>query len=186
MKILPILFLTFLTASSFAQNACITSTEKQIYDQLNQYRRSKGLPTIPLSKKLTQVAQAHVKDLAENYDFKEGDNRCNMHSWSDRGVWSGCCYTDDHAEAACMWNKPKEIAGYMSSGYEIAHFNSAGVTASEAIEGWKGSKSHNEVMINLGIWKQVTWRAVGVGVFQDYAVIWFGDLPDGDTVSACK
>jgi len=186
MKIILSLHVIFFIAPFFAQTTCITDTEKQVFDLLNQYRKSKGLPAIAISQKLTQVAQAHVKDLAENFNVKEGTNRCNMHSWSSKGEWSGCCYTNDHAQAACMWNKPKEIAGYASSGYEIAHFNSAGIDAKEAIEGWKGSQAHHEVMINLGIWKQVTWRAVGVGVYENFAVIWFGELADQEKAGVCK
>jgi hypothetical protein len=52
----------------------------------------------------------------------QGD--CNMHSWSDKGfnVWNSCCYTSDHAEAECMWDKPREITfgSFTGFGYENA------------------------------------------------------------------
>ena len=33
-------------------------------------------------------------------------------------------------------------------------------------------------MINLGIWKNRTWNAVGVGIYKNYAVVWFGEESD--------
>ena len=45
---------------------------------------------------------------------------CNLHSWSDKGPWSACCYTPDHAQAQCMWDKPSELTNYPGNGYEIS------------------------------------------------------------------
>ena len=36
--------------------------------------------------------------------------QCNTHSWSANARWSACCYTRDHAQARCMWDKPREIS----------------------------------------------------------------------------
>ena len=63
------------------------------------------------------VAEAHVQDLSYNQPV---GGQCNMHSWSDRGSWSGCCYTDDHAASQCMWDKPRELTRYPGNGFEIA------------------------------------------------------------------
>lgn len=85
-----------------------------------------------------------------------------------------------------MWNKPREITGYASKGYEIAYFQSDGVMAFAALEGWKHSKGHNAVILNRGIWKSVKWKAVGIGIYKNYAVAWFGALPDHETgVTEC-
>lgn len=148
------------------------------------YRKSKRLPTIPLSAKLTQVAQAHAKDLASQYKF-DPDNRCNPHSWSKKGKWSSCCYTSDHKEAKCMWDKPKEIAGYESPGYEIAYYSSSGAKAEEGLAGWKKSPGHNPLIINEGMWKKVKWKAVGIGFYGEYGVVWFGELADETTPGNC-
>ena len=101
----------------FAQEAkvCLSAEEKRLFDLLIAYRKSKRLTSIAFSDKLTKVAQAHVRDLAANYDY-ENRGDCNPHSWSDKGGWTPCCYTGDPTNAACMWNKPKEIAGYDSEG----------------------------------------------------------------------
>jgi hypothetical protein len=93
---------------------CLSGEEKKLYDLIMAYRKSKKLPSIPLSQKLTVVAQIHAKDLAENYEFSP-KNKCNPHSWSEQGKWSPCCYSN-HEQASCMWVKPKEITGYSGEG----------------------------------------------------------------------
>lgn len=185
MKTFVILIAFFTSGSAFAQEVCLSAEEQKLYDLLMQYRKSKKLKSIPISAKLTQVAQAHVRDLADNYTYEE-DPICNPHSWSDKGSWSPCCYTNDHKEAKCMWNKPKEIAGYEGNGYEIAYYSSAGASAFEGIEGWKKSPGHNPVMINLGTWSKVEWKAVGIGLYKEYGVIWFGEVEDESKPTACK
>ncbi len=78
---------------------------------------------------------------------------CNMHSWSDKGPWTGCCYTEDHENASCIWSKPEELTDYDSYGYEIAYYSSWAVDehrdmAKAALEGWKGSPGHNRMILN--------------------------------------
>lgn len=168
-----------------AEEICVSEEEKKLYDLINQYRKSKKLKAIPLSAKLTKTAQTHVRDLADNYAYEEG-GKCNPHSWSDKGSWSSCCYTSDHAQAKCMWDKPNEIAGYASAGYEIAYFSSAGASAAEGLEGWKKSKGHNPVIVNLGSWEKVEWKAIGVGLYKEYGVVWFGEIEDEETPKVCR
>lgn len=100
MKALLITFLSlFLLEESVEpiKKTCLNNEEKKLYDLIMTYRESKKLPSIPLSAKLTLVAQAHVKDLIENY---QDSKKCNYHSWSNKGGWSPCCYTSDHKQAA--------------------------------------------------------------------------------------
>lgn len=163
---------------------CLSAEEKKLYDLMMAYRKSKGLDPIGLSSKLTLVAQTHARDLAENYKF-DPKNRCNPHSWSSRGEWSSCCYTNDHEKAECMWNKPREIAAYDSPGYEIAYYSSAGATAAEGLEGWKKSPSHNPLIINEGIWNKVEWKAIGIGFYKEYGVVWFGEIGDPTELQIC-
>jgi len=158
--------------------------EKKLYDLIMDYRKSKRLKQVPLSSKLTQVAQAHVRDLAANFDY-DNKNNCNPHSWSDKGSWSPCCYTPDHKYAKCMWDKPKEIGGYNGDGFEIAFFSSSGATAADGLEGWKKSPGHNPLLVNTGMWSKVEWKAIGVGVYQQYAVVWFGEVEDRSDISIC-
>lgn len=166
------------------ETVCLNAEEKKLYDLMMAYRMAKGLPSIKLSGKLTKVAQTHARDLALNYKF-DPKNKCNPHSWSSKGKWSACCYTSDHKEAECMWNKPKEIAGYAGPGYEIAYYSSAGASAMEGIEGWKKSPSHNPLIINDGMWSKITWQAVGIGFYEEYGIVWFGELEDDQEVPLC-
>lgn len=187
--ILSLALLTTLLSVRMVPNpenqVCLSPEEKKLYDLIMEYRKEKKLESIPLSAKLTLVAQTHAKDLAENFNPLER-GKCNLHSWSKKGKWESCCYTDDHKKSECMWNKPKEIAGYESSGYEIACFHSAGANAVDAIAGWKVSAGHNRVMINDGIWKQIKWNAIGIGVYKEYGVVWFGELEDNTLLQNCN
>lgn len=168
-----------------AQTGCISQEEKKLYDLIMQYRKTKKLKAIPFSAKLTQVALAHVHDLATNYDYEKHDE-CNPHSWSANGSWTSCCYTSDHAQATCMWSKPKEIAGYESEGYEIAYYSSGGANAVEGLDGWKKSPGHNPLLINEGIWKKQDWKGIGIGIYEQYAVVWFGVMADPSKIFLCK
>jgi len=89
---IPLLLSIFLFPVSFSfgqrdtvifriDDVCLSATEYQLYRQINEYRKERGLDSVPLSKSLSYVAQVHVRDLAENHPHSK---RCNMHSWSDQ------------------------------------------------------------------------------------------------------
>ena len=186
MKLTALLLLVFVYAPLLrGQGVCLTPEEKKLYDLIMQYRKSKKLKPILFSEKLSRVAQAHVRDLDANFVY-ENRGDCNPHSWSDKGLWSACCYTADHAKASCMWSKPKEIAGYEGEGYEIAYFSSGGANAVEGLEGWKKSPGHNPLLINSGTWKKLEWRAIGVGIYGQYGVVWFGEIEDKSKIKVCE
>lgn len=175
MKKLLFLLFALLMIQTIGSCQVLSDEETKLYKLLMEYRREKGLPVIPLSKSLTKVAQIHVKDLNENYNRS---STCNMHSWSNTGNWSACCYTSDHAQAQCMWNKPRELTSYKGNGYEIAHGSwGAAVDAQGALNGWKSSPGHNGVIINNGIWKD-DWNAIGIGLSGGFSVVWFGNEAD--------
>lgn len=175
-KVLFTLILVLVSNTSFAQ--VLTDEEKKLYDLIMEYRYENGLPNIPISASLTYVAQTHVRDLAHN---KPDIGNCNAHSWSSNGPWSSCCYTSDHAQAECMWSKPRELTTYKGNGYEIAyHYGFGGqvkISAHMPLNGWKGSPGHNAVILNQGIWVN-KWKAIGIGIFNGYAVVWFGQEYD--------
>ncbi len=161
--------------------ACLSKEEQLLYSLLMDYRKNKGLPSIPNSVKLNKVARTHARDLVEHYQF-DPDNKCNPHSWSNHGEWTSCCYTSDHKQASCMWAKPKEIADYDGNGYEIAYYSSIGASAKEGLEGWKRSPGHNPLIVNSGIWSKVKWRAIGIAIYKEYGIVWFGENSD-DSIS---
>jgi uncharacterized protein YkwD len=140
---------------------------------INNYRKQYKLPALPVSPSLTLVAEAHVKDLYENQPDK---GLCNLHSWSDKGKWTPCCYTDDHNKAWCMWGKPREITSYKGNGYEIVAWASIDISVSLAMDLWKKSNGHNGMILNQGTWKNHPWKAMGVAIYKNYASVWFGEL----------
>lgn len=108
---------------------------------------------------------------------------CNAHSWSANGKWSACCYTPDHAQAQCMWSKPRELTSYLGNGYEIACgsnicCSSFIMTAEYAINSWKLSPNHNVIILNEWIWSKIEWNAIGIGMFKGFVSVWFGSEID--------
>jgi uncharacterized protein YkwD len=153
---------------------------------VNQYRVEEGLEPIPISVALMTVAETHVKDLNDNPDTLS--STCNMHSWSDTNpsLYSGCCYTSNHAQAQCMWDKPKQITAswganrYQQSGFEISASTS---NPASALQLWKGSSGHNAVILNEGQWASYgPWPAMGCGAQGGYAHVWFGPAADPQTL----
>ena len=167
---------------------CLTHDEAELFKLINTYRETIDLEPIPFSQSLSKVARTHVRDLVENYTFKQ-DAKCNPHSWSKKGNWTSCCYTSDHKKATCMWNKPLEIAGFDSKGYEILYYSSDGADPGESLVAWQNSPAHHPVMINSGIWAKVKWGAMGVGIYETYSAVWFSELEDEESkqvISLCK
>jgi uncharacterized protein YkwD len=169
--------LGFLLLAIVLSQICVAQTlsteEQKLYNLIMEYRSEHNLPKIPLSKNLTIVAQTHVKDLQENRPDK---GNCNSHSWSSKGKWTPCCYTSDHAQAQRMWSKPRELTSYTGNGYEIACTGSN--NAQQALNLWKTSSGHNAVILNLNVWKSHPWGAIGIGIYGNYAVVWFGEETD--------
>ena len=77
-----------------------------------------------------------------------------------------------------MWSKPRELTRYPGDGFEIAYFSSGGASPAGALAGWRSSGPHNAVIVNGGMWSSSKWRAIGVGIYGDYAVAWFGAEED--------
>jgi len=165
---------------------CLSPQEAQLADLINAYRADNGLAAIPVTVSLTVVAQWHAWDLDTNAPH---DGSCNLHSWSAQDAWSAVCYTSDHAQAQGMWDKPREITqdAYAGNGYEIAYWSSGTATPSGALAGWQSSSGHNDVILNQGIWTgRNPWPAMGIGMREGYAVVWFGDIADPQgNISTC-
>ena len=169
--------------ASSERSSCISNEERSLIDAIRTYRASENLPEVPISKALTKVARLHVRDLAEHAPHESGG--CNLHSWSDEGSWSGCCYTEDHDNASCMWEKPSELTNYVSTGYEIVY--QGPVDAERIMDTWQRSAGHDAVLANRGQWRDFQWSAMGIGAYDGYAVVWFGTEEDtGSTPSDCE
>jgi uncharacterized protein YkwD len=169
-------------------DTCLSASEQALYQLITEYRKSKGLKQVKLSKSLSYVAKMHAIDQTNSY--KHG-KRCNLHSWSDNGNWTACCYTPDHKQAACMWNKPRELTNYKGDGYEIAFWSTYQYAtpydfAMDILKGWKSSPGHNDVIINKNTWKNTDWNAIGIGIYGEYANVWFGKLEDEEGICPCN
>ncbi len=199
MKIISLIFILVTTVATFGRITNNISSSKINHDGLqvssigddgddkakslvrfiNQYRRENGLNEIPYSPWLTYVGRWHVSDLETN---NPDSGSCNLHSWSNKGSWSQCCYTGDHARASCMWDKPREISkgAYKGNGFEIAcgRKGISELTTYSALECWKGSSPHLDVILNRGIWAKYKWKAIGAGISSHYAVVWFAEESD--------
>ena len=143
---------------------------------INDYRVANELEPIPYSEALSLVAQTHVDDLEANYPYEP----CNLHSWSNSEHWTSCCYSAENPDPQCMWNKPREMTSYQGEGFEIAVslFGPEPITAARALELWRASDPHHEVILNQNDWESTQWQAMGVAVSEHYAVVWFGKVPD--------
>lgn len=149
------------------ESHCISKEEMILYTLINQYRVQHHLKEIPLSKSLSFVARTHMIDLFENVGEM-------THSWSTCNYRSGVQKT-----YPCMWLKPSELTSYDSYGYECVMAISFGdVNAATALDTWENSTPHNNVILNKSIWKDITWEALGVGIYKGYAAIWFGEKTD--------
>jgi len=172
-------------AINSAQTAsrCLSDEEQKLARLIHDYRSTHGLAPTSVTHSLTQVAKVHVRDLHENFLVPVPPSLglgCNLHSWSSQGHWTPMCYRPDHALAAAMWNKPREITAnvYTGNGYELAYWSSIPATASRILTGWQQSPPHHAVLLETGGWQQKRWPVMGVGIHGQFAAVWFGDRPD--------
>ncbi len=164
----------------------LSAKEKELIKLVNDYREQHGKKRLKVSKSLMKVARTHINDLNMNFDM---DNppvdargiKGNMHSWSDKGNWTPVVYTKDHKYDKLTKIKPKEIAGYDQTGYEVA-VNGFLITPQRALEKWKNSPGHNDTILSQNGWDPTPEEIdrsftplsnMGVAINGDYACIWF-------------
>ena len=165
----------------------LSAKEKELIKLANDYREQHGKKRLKVSKSLMKVARTHINDLNMNFDMENPPvdvrgMKGNMHSWSNKGDWTPVIYTDDHEYDKLTKIKPKEIAGYNQSGYEVA-VNGYMITPQRALESWKNSPGHNDTILSQNGWKDPAPELVedgltglsnmGVAINGDYACIWF-------------
>jgi uncharacterized protein YkwD len=142
---------------------------------INAVRAEHGLPAIALAPSLCVVAAHHNLDLAAHAPHAPAE--CNLHSWSDQGPWSACCYTSDHAQAQCMWDKPGELTAYPGNGFEVSAAG-GGLTPQGAVDLWMNSAGHRAVLLSEGAWADPPWMALGADIQGGFAAAWFGRVVD--------
>jgi len=159
-------------------NFCISLEELKLYNQINDYRKALNLPKIPLSKSLSFVAQQHVTDLLKN---NPDTNTCSFHSWSDKGIWTACCYGKSIKDKKCMQEKPHELTDYQGKGYEIIYWENKDATADNAFDQWRTISVSRSLMTNFKKWEDFSWKAIGVAIEKNFAIVWFGEEMDSET-----
>ncbi len=162
-------------ANSIPGNYRISEEEMRLYRMINDYRTRYDLPPIPLSVSLCYVASAHVKDL---FFHHPDQGACNFHSWSDKGPWKPFCYPKDENKKNSVWDKPKEFTPYKDKGYEIVYWENNQVDIDSIINFWKSVDYFNGFLMNTGKWQGNKWEAIGIGIYENYACAWFGQVPD--------
>ncbi|MFD0960043.1 CAP and S-layer homology domain-containing protein [Paenibacillus chungangensis] len=154
----------------------LTDMERELADLINDYRESLGLEPMRISKSLTKVARYHVYDSNAHRPEDGVDARgmeANLHSWSDQGHWKAVAYTPDHEYAELMWSKPSELTEYTDNGFEISVARyGAEITPQIALDLWKGSPGHNNVIVGEGYWSGL--KVMGIGIYGGYSHVWFG------------
>lgn len=173
-----ILFLGFTTAKSqnkeIPNDFIVSKKSIELFNLINDFRLKNNLKEISLSASLSYVAAVHVNDLIANHP---DTFLCNLHSWSDKGDWTACCYQAYIPIQDCMWNKPKELSPYKYRGYELAFYQDEILTAQEILSGWIEIAEASNMILNKGKWVN-EWRAMGVEAKDGYAVVWFGRAAD--------
>ena len=133
------------------------------------------MPSLTCHWNLVQTAWVHTKNqLDYGRKYKLSGQGCDMHSWygdvlsaPESKTAKKCCYnSNDKTTWPCMWKKPQEIAGWKDlggdgNGFEISHGandcpDCSNVSVDSAIEGWKGSPKHDDVMRGKGRWAKLT------------------------------
>ncbi|NKC30654.1 CAP domain-containing protein [Falsiroseomonas selenitidurans] len=160
----------------------LSAEEMALYRLLMAHRAAHGLPPVPLSRALSITAARHAVDTVENLGgFHVGEpGESRAHAWSympydgrNPATWPG------------MWEAPGRLGtGYLPAAYEI----STGITGpgnppmtpAIAMQSWRASPAHEDVILNRGQWSpaRLHWRAVGIGLYRGVAHVWWGAEPD--------
>ncbi len=161
----------------------LNEDETILYNMINDMRVQNKLPVIPLSDNLSMVAYIHLNDIIES---KLQENGCGLHSWSASGRWTPCCYTKDPSGIKCMKQKPKELTGYPGNGYELIYSGDDKATPADAAELWQQVNASADMILSRGKWKSFQWKAIGIGIKGNYALLWFGDKTDSKSEKNVK
>lgn len=157
----------------------LTYKEAELAERINEYRREIGKPEFYISKSLTVVARAHVKDSNRYSPENQKDERGkqgNLHSWSNNGNWKAVVYTPDHLYKELVWSKPSELTNYSGYGFEISAKGYG--TPKRFLEGWQSSPCHNRIIIGADFWNELV--CMGVAIDGNYSHVWFGTEADPD------
>lgn len=165
------LIILLLSVSLASMSQTLSAQEMSLYNKMNDYRVSKGLTKLSLSDKLCKVAKLHAENVDKN---KKKIDKYSAHSWFKDSRWKEDKYINDNDGKT--ENKPSEITGYSSAGYEIIYFTTAGaVSPDRALTAWQHSHGHNATILCKETFKGTVWTNCGVAIVNGVAAIWFGE-----------
>ncbi|MCF8236064.1 MAG: SPOR domain-containing protein [Bacteroidales bacterium] len=163
---------------------CLSQEEFKLYNQINKLRIENDRDIIPLSRSLCYVAKMHLYDLIKH---RPDTSICNMHSWSDKGSWTACCYNTYIKQPGCMHSKPKELTDYRYNGWELIFWDSEAAQPDSAMEFWERTDISLNVLINNHPSYKKDWNAIGVAITGKYACLWLGHYDDPEeAVAPCS
>ena len=142
--------ITLFAQKELPADFCISVEESELFNLINDYRKAMKLPAIPMSKSLSFTANKHIQDLIQN---KPDTSTCNLHSWSNKGSWTPCCYQKEKDDKLCMKSKPTEITMYPGTAYEIIYWESKEATPDMAFNQWREISASQSVIINTDKWE---------------------------------
>jgi hypothetical protein len=156
-------------------NFCISRSEERLVEFINALRKQNRMPEIALSASLSFVAKTHIADLQRN---RPDTSICSTASWSDQGIWTACCYQGYVLKNECMWDKPKELTPYTFRGYELSYYDEGIIEVDKLWELWLSTEEVVDMFLTRGKHTDKKWAAVGVGISDNFASVWFGQRAD--------
>ncbi len=180
LKITLLFFMLWMQNVIFAQKSipkgfCVSNEEAKLADAINLLRIDYGKPKIQFSTSLSYVAKTHTTDLQINHP---DTSICNLSSWSDKGNWTPCCYSEYVHKPKCMWDKPKELTPYPYRGYELVMYFEDSFNFDSVINLLSDSKEALDMLLTRGIYEKKKWMCLGAGISDNYVAIWFGQRKD--------
>lgn len=147
----------------------INKQEIALFQKINNYRVSNGLPQLVLNDSLNMVAEAHTKDIYEHYG-ENGDS--SLHSWSKSNKWIGGVFNmNDPSTYSIIWDKPKEIAKMKEDGFEISHRHFSSDCGPEcAFVSFVNSPPHRNVILEKNGFGKFT--KIGISIYQNIVCVW--------------
>lgn len=181
-KIIIVIIILFPLASIFGQSKnkipndfCISDTEHQLFNCINQLLIENGEKALSLSKSLSYVAKLHIGDLSENHP---DTSICNLSSWSDKGDWTACCYNSYVPTPDCMWDKPKELTDFRYRGYEMALYFEEEFNSDTIMQLLYSSKKALAMLLTKDNYSSKKWICIGIGINENYTSIWLAQRAD--------
>lgn len=164
-----------------------TRGHEEIFNEILRLRKERNLDNTGIfySCKMQIIGDIHavlLKESEANPNFKT----CNLHSWPRSETksefipsemhWESCCINkastiEDHK---CYQKKGRELKVFNGNVYEISYKGPIKNSANNILNSFINSQGHRQVIFNEGMWTK-PWKAVGVGIYENYKVVWFSN-----------